>query len=291
MIRIHMNPAIGAKRLLSLNRADLERFRTDLREKVNRKTGKPLAPKTVNLVLAQLKQMLAAAVAWGLIPQNPAVALKAFKLDEQAFQFWTETERDYFLRFAKQHDPALTELVAVAVHTGLRRGELAGLTVGQLNFDRRLILVEAVYCFKTGQRYMRTKNRRIGWVPMNEVVLQTLADRRLMHRTAPVFTPEVFQHLVQRFKRLARKVGVKEIRFHDLRHTFASNLCTAGVELYRVQRMLRHETPEMTQRYAHLADWKLQEAVDSLIVAHKGGTQVDSKPRITQGNQPHTLEP
>ena len=63
------------------------------------------------------------------------------------------------------------------------------------------------------------------------------------------------------FRRACESVGVTNVRFHDLRHTFASALVQRGVDLYRVQRLLGHRDGQMTQRYAHLAPENLREAV------------------------------
>lgn len=63
------------------------------------------------------------------------------------------------------------------------------------------------------------------------------------------------------FLRACRRAGILDIRFHDLRHTFASSLVQRGVDLYRVQRLLGHRTAQMTQRYAHLIPDNLREAV------------------------------
>ncbi len=63
------------------------------------------------------------------------------------------------------------------------------------------------------------------------------------------------------FRRACESVGVTNVRFHDLRHTFASALVQKGVDLYRVQRLLGHRDGRMTQRYAHLAPENLREAV------------------------------
>lgn len=271
-IRIHLLPMLGAERLRAITRVDIMACRERLRVSEHPKTRQPLRPKTVNLVLGTLKRMLAVAVDWELIPSSPGAGVPFVKVPEQAMQFWTAAERDRFLRFALQADPAFAELVLVAVHTGLRRGELAGLTVSQLDFERRLIRVDATYCFKAKERFGRTKTGRMGHVPMNAAVHEALADRRLAATTSPVFPLEVFSHAAQKLRKLSRRAGVRPLPFHGLRHTCASLLVMDGVPLYTVQRMLRHSTPLMTQRYAHLADDQLHEAA-SRLVARAPGTQ------------------
>jgi len=271
-LRIHILPVFGAMRLREITKVDVAGFRERLRDSKHPKTGAPLKPKTVNLVLATLKRMLAVAVDWDLLPVNPAHGISAVKVPEQPFYYWTAVERDRFLRFARHEDPAFADLVLVAAHTGLRLGELAGLQVAQVDFERRLIRVDATYCFRARQRLERTKTGRMGYVPMNEPTFEALADRRLAATFAPVFPPELFRHAPQRLRRLAKRAGVRPIPFHGLRHTCASIMVMDGVPLYTVQRMLRHASPIMTQRYAHLADDQLHEAA-SRLVARSAGTQ------------------
>lgn len=118
---------------------------------------------------------------------------------------------------------------------------------------------------------MRTKNRAIGHVPMDTEVCQALQRCRLMAPTASVFRLEAFKHLAQRLRKLAKVVGVKPIRFHDLRHTFGSQLAMERVELSARQTLMRHKTTAMTNRYTHFAPDYLRSEIEKL--ARKGGTQ------------------
>ena len=66
------------------------------------------------------------------------------------------------------------------------------------------------------------------------------------------------------FHYTARKAKVEDFRFHDLRHTFATRLVQSGKDLYKIQRLLGHKTPSMTQRYAHHYPESLRDAVEVL---------------------------
>jgi integrase len=66
------------------------------------------------------------------------------------------------------------------------------------------------------------------------------------------------------FRRACKKAGIEDLHFHDLRHTFATRLIQAGVDLYTVQRLLGHKTPKMTQRYAHHSMESLRASVEVL---------------------------
>jgi integrase len=271
LIRIHLKPSLGRVKLCGLTRPRLEEFRRELRERQHPRTGKQLATKTVNIVLSLVKNMLGTAVAWELLGVNAAAALKLFKMPEQEFAYWPEDERDFFLRKAREKDEAFAELCLVAAHTGLRRGELAALERRQLDFERRMITVGSSHCFKSGERLERTKTGRIRHVPMREVVYRALLSRKLQAPTAKVFGPAVLLHSSRRLRRLARQVGATPLRFHDLRHTFASNLVREGLPLYTVQRLLGHTTATMTQRYAHLSPDDLRAALG--VPVNQKGTE------------------
>lgn len=268
-IRVHMLPTLGDIRLCQLKPAMLEEWRRNVRTRKDKRTEKPLSPKTVNLVIALLRKMMFTAVKWGLLSESPAKGLDAYPLAEKAVRYWTMEERDRFLRFAKNLDPAFTELATVALFTGLRRGELAGLRRHQVDFDRGVIRVDAVHCFRSKHRIERTKNGKVGWVPMTAEVRHALRDRVHMNMEAPVFAPEVFHDALRKFHRLTQAAGCRQIRFHDMRHTFASCLVVQGVDLYRVQRLMRHETAAMTQRYAHLSIDDLKDAADQISGARR----------------------
>ena len=72
------------------------------------------------------------------------------------------------------------------------------------------------------------------------------------------------------FKRASRKAGIENLRFHDLRHDFASNLVQAGIDIYTVKELLGHKDLRMTVRYCHLASENLREAIKVLDKRESG---------------------
>ena len=144
----------------------------------------------------------------------------------------------------------------VAAQTGLRQSNIVGLTLPQLDFTRNLIIVP------------RTKNGEPVCIPMTSVVRSTLL-KVLQERTVAssyVFCDEAGQPHTGRkvsmaFKRACERAGIVNLRFHDLRHDFATSLVQAGVDLYRVQKLCGHKDQRMTQRYAHLLPETLREAI------------------------------
>lgn len=282
-IRVHLKPQLGELRLIELQKPKLLSWRDSLQHWVAKKTGQPIKPKTRNNAIGLLKKMLQTAVEWDYLPANPAASLKAYPVDEVEIDYWTGEERDRFWRFARQESPEFAKICIFAALTGLRRGEIAGLQRHQLNFDARTILVNAKYCFKKNQRRLRPKGKTWETVPMNSEVAKLLEDRKLLLPEAPVFEKELLRHAAVTLRRLCEKIGARPIRFHGLRHTFGSSLAMAGVDSYTRQRLMRHKTPAMTQRYSHLAPSHLAEAAEVVVTGARKPARGDSKSELSSG--------
>jgi integrase len=285
-IRHYLEPRFGKRRLSDLTEDDLEGLKRELRKR--------LKPKTVNNVVGLAKKILKTAVKWKVLRASPWAGVEPLKVGKAAVGYWTPAERDEFLVKAGAVAPELALLVAVACFTGLRRGELGGLTWAQVDFDTRLLRVDAVYCFKTHRRIGRTKGTLdVEYVPLNAAALGYL--RRLEQLTGGrgyVFDTQLVRHANERLERLCRRLNLKRVRFHDLRHTFGTTLAMANVELSKRQRLMRHKTVAMTDRYTHLAPDFLRDAVES--IARKPGTdlapvEVAAQPSARENRR--TMEP
>lgn len=266
-IRAHLEPVFGDVKLTDLNEGHLKAVRVEMQRK-----GR--APKTIKNVLALAKAILNMATESqdGSPPPlsaSPFAKVKLGRIGKQPFAYWTPDERDAFIRFCRQHDEAFAKLVTVACFTGMRRGELAGLQRYQLDFDQRLIQVSASYNFMVRERLNRTKSGDAEWVPMNDAAYEALKDKRLLAPTDQVFVV-CNRKAAKKLARYAKRFGVRPIRFHDLRHTFASCLAMAGVPLYDIQKLMRHKEITMTQRYAHLSPQHLHGSSNALC-GEKGG--------------------
>lgn len=250
-------PALGKLKLSQIHKSHL----LDLKVEWNRKG---LKPKSVNYYLGFAKKLMATAVEWDLLPENPWRNVKRMKGAERTnFDFWTLEEMEAFQAKAITIDPKLTRIVVVAFHTGLRAGELAALTKRDLDFKLNQICVRATVGLQSGVRYERTKNGKVQYVPMNATARAALAPARF-GEDGPVFDLAYFWTLCRKFRRLAKKAGARPIRFHDLRHSFASNLAMAGVDLMQIQKLMRHASYQMTLRYAHIHPDHLQGATEVL---------------------------
>jgi integrase len=165
---------------------------------------------------------------------------------------------------ACQHDfhPQLYHFTRLLLLTGARKGE--ALKANWNNFDlHRKVWTVAV-----------SKSGRPRRIVLNQAAvdlireLKTEAERKghPLHPNSPVFfnprTRERYQSFYAAWHRARAEAELPDVRFHDLRHTFASMLINEGVSLYEVQRLLGHHHITMTERYSHLLPDTLQERVE-----------------------------
>ena len=215
---------------------------------------------TVNRELCCLKNMLRKAVEWGYIKQNPAAGIKQFKETPKAARYLTSEECSALLAACPDH---LYPIVVLALNTGMRKGELLHLQWEDVDFRRGTITVR-------NRRDFHTKNYEDRVIPMNDEVREVL--RKLpRHIRSPYVFPSIadpegnaYNDVKRSFTSAVKRSRIEHVRFHDLRHTFASHLVMAGVDIRTVQTLLGHKDISTTMRYAHLAPDHLKGAVERL---------------------------
>lgn len=255
----HVKASFGDMPVDQVSEEDCAGFRKHLVE------VQQLKPAYANLIIETFRTLTALAHRRGLIEVDPWIEVKRIPVAEQAFGFWTPLERDRFLNVARRIDPEFAALATVALHTGLRWGELRALRRKHLDFDGGRILVVSNFRPAVARIVETTKTRTNGVVPMNDLVRRTLADRQLTAPEEPVFSARILEAAGRyRLPAVAKIAEVKPIRFHDLRHTFASCLAMAGVPLIEIQKLMRHKSIQTTMRYAHLCEAHLALAVNRL---------------------------
>jgi integrase len=201
---------------------------------------------------------------WQLIRQSPFEFFRIPAANNQRVRYLEEAE---FEKLCSKCSPWLRQIVLLARHTGIRRGNILGLTWSQVDLDRRVINLD------------RTKNGQRLTVPLGSVAFEVLDEIRkgkvvymqcpyVFHQGGKPYSP---WRLSMAFKRACKRAGITNFRFHDLRHDFASNLVQKGNDVYVVQQLLGHKDGRMTQRYAHLRLENLRRAVETLERGHKKG--------------------
>lgn len=245
----------GDKALASYNIRDVETYKS--------KRLDTCSPVTFNIAFRTLKAAFNRAVRWELIKENPFSKSKQVRVPEKPFVHFT---RDEFVRFiASVNEPVLKDLFCFAVLTGMRQGEIVNLQWSNIDFDQKLIRI-------TNQDGFLTKTGRSRSVPMNNDVFELL--KRLKSQVtedANVFVREgekLKQSYVEhKFKQYVRAAGLRDdLKFHSLRHTFATWLVQSGASIYEIQKLLGHSDIKTTQIYAHLAASELHATVNRISI-------------------------
>jgi integrase len=257
------------KMLGTIRRADVEAFQAALgsmnAEGKNEHT--PLKAATINRHMATLKHLLSTAEAWEVIADNPARRVKLHKENNRRLRYLTHEELKALLVACPSSD--LRAMVTLAVNTGMRKGEVFGLTRDSVNLRERFLEL-------TDQ-----KNGERGIIPLNETAISVL--RSIPHRIdSPFIFPgkekgKPYCDLYRQFEKAVKAAGLKGVTFHILRHTAASHLVMAGVDLATVKEIMRHKTIDMTLRYSHLAPAHKKAAVEALAKSLAGPVEDGEK--------------
>jgi integrase len=261
MIRVHCLPVVGQKPVHEIGIKEANLILMNLRAKGNNAQG-------INHIITVLKQILKDAEREGVIERSGLTHLKRLKVSDNVWAYWEEMEINRF--FLKIKALPLYPLFATAIYTGMRRGELSGLKWDCVDFARNQLIVKRVRD-RNGLRDT-TKTGKSRLVPINPSLYPILLKlwQNRSDDTQLVFTKEDggdlnAHHLGRDFDSYQASVeGLKRIRFHDLRHTFASQFVMKGGNIYTLREILGHTDVKMTQRYAHLSPEHLRGATDFL---------------------------
>jgi len=190
-----------------------------------------------------LRSLFNRAIEWGKFDgPNPLAKVRQGREPQHRLRFLTKQEISQLLAACS---PRIFPIVACALLTGMRRGEILGLTWETVDLTQDVIyLVET----KSG------KPRELPISPKLAVILRQLRGNRTAGKLFEI-TQDV---LHTDFQATLARAGIREFRFHDLRHTFASHFVMRTNDLPSLQKLLGHHSPAMTQRYAHLSKGHLQ---------------------------------
>jgi len=200
-----LDAEFGTKNLQDITTWQIEKFKASRREKL-----KPV-----------LKRVFSRALEWKKIRENPARKIGKLKGEVKRVRFLMPGEVQTLL---SNCDDRIRPVVTVAVHAGMRRGEILSLKWDQINFDQKFISL------------FDKKNHDRREVPINETVKEILKGRESDHEL--VFHDCSRSVIQESFHEALERSGINDFRFHDLRHTFASNLVMSGHDLNTVRELL-----------------------------------------------------
>jgi integrase len=176
-------------------------------------TKKLISPTTVNKEVALLKAMLTKAITWGYLDVNPLRSVKKLQEPDGRLRYLDTEEIDRLLTACPAH---LHPIVVCALHTGMRRGEILGLTWDRVDMRQRFVHLS------------KTKTRKSRSIPINDPLLEVLRHLPRHLGTDYVFwnheTETRFVSIKKAWRTALKKAKITSFRFHDLRHTFASHV-------------------------------------------------------------------
>jgi len=287
--RIHILPELGKLRLDEITREELKEFVALL-------VTKNLARASIRIIVSELSAVLNHAVEDAVINSNPATRLGKFykqaPVMHEEVQPLTAEEVVLFLQTVKRHSPKYYPLFLCAIHTGLRSGELAGLQWLDIDFHGKFVVVRRPIVH--GQIHL-TKSDKIRRVDLSDDLLAVLQELRRQRKEKWLAkgrneipdwvscnregNPLDMHNVKNRhFYKCLEKAGLRRIRFHDLRHTFASLLIQNGESLAYVKDQLGHSSIKLTvDVYGHLVPGANRQAVNKLPSLNDSRTRKDEK--------------
>jgi len=261
----------GEKLLSEITSWHVEKYKAMRKEEIvkrntNRSPGdKQFSLATVNRELTCLKHMFNKAIEWNGAEKNPVSKVKFFKENNGRLRYLFLEE---IIRLIDCCPPHLKPIVITAVCTGLRKGEIVNLKWDDVDFRNRILYIET------------TKNGEKREVAMNDYLTETLKSIKRNDVSLYVFCDKEgkpYYDFRKSFATALEKAGIKDFRFHDLRHSFASNLIMKGVDLTTVRELLGHKSIDMTLRYSHLSPDHKSKAVKVMDSLMGMDTNMDTK--------------
>lgn len=216
------------------------------------------APATYNRYRALVSAVFSLAIRNGKGATNPVRGTKHRIENNARVRYLTDEEEESLMNHVRANCPQRETEIVVALHSGMRRSEQymttacpdGGLKWTHIDFRNGLITLP------------RSKHGEARHIPMNSFLKETLVRVRKSATSAYVFPVDPPDEW---FPEMCKGAKIEDFTWHCLRHTFASRLVMAGVDLRTAQELMGHKTITTTMRYAHLAPKHQAEAVERLV--------------------------
>ena len=260
ILSVHLVPYFGEAKLSEISRKNIQDFVKDLVD-----WGR-LSPKSIHNILSVLREILVDAQADGSLIRNPYLKIEKPAIVKSEVG---PLERHEIELFLQNCEPENRALFYTAIFTGMRHGELLGLKWGDIDWANGQILVRrSLYKGRFQEPKSRSSKRKIDMGPsLGEVLKRYKAEQSKIRLKAgkewvdndllfcrPEGGPLDADNLYHRdFKRILKRAGLRQIRIHDLRHTFAASLIKAAHHPKYIQNQMGHYSITVTMDlYGHL---------------------------------------
>lgn len=287
LVRLYIIPALSTMALQKLSAAQIQALYSSLLTGGGGRSGKGLAPRTVRYIHAILRRAMREALALGLVARNVTEAVSPPKAPRPPVKSWDAADLRRFMAVAQED--GYSPLWLLAVHTGMRQGELLGLRWQDVDLDRGVAhVVQALPTVRQGVQFSQPKTasgRRT--IALDATCIAALREHKarqnerrlaigvLWHDydlviASAIGTPLNHTNVYHRFIKLVAIAGVPRIPFHGLRHTHATLLMAAGVHPKVVSERLGHADISLTlSTYSHVLPQMQQEAAAIFYAAMK----------------------
>ena len=226
-----------------------------------------VSPSTVNREISCLRHIFNMAIKWGKLEHNPTKKIKFFK-EPDPTENMRILAREEEKRLIEASTITLRPIIITALNTGMRKAEVLNLTWDRVDFEQRMIFIT------------NTKSGKSRTIPMNDYLTNTLkCVKTISHRVFCNKKGKPLATINRCFYEAVKKAGIGRLRFHDLRHTFASRLIMKGVDLVTVKELLGHSSINMTMRYAHPTSDHKKWAIEVLNL-DTNGHHMDTKLKV-----------
>ena len=278
MVKNQVKPFIGGKQIASLTTADMQKFYNKIKKEGRVREhpihGKTLADSMVRGVHMMLHEALDVAVRERLLVKNPTNGTTVPKCNYPEKQILGDDQLETFLKAIKGHE-YWCDFFYVEVMTGLRRGEICGLKWQDVNFEENKLQVKRSVSVKKGggvsigETKTETGVRSILMPPSVAEVLQNRKQTAItewvfpnfMHPEQPISPATAYRKL----KVILKNAELPLIRFHDLRHTFATHATQGGVDPKTLAGILGHTNASFTlDTYTHVTS-DMQKAASNIV--------------------------
>ena len=229
--------SFGGRLLKDINPAMVEAYKQERKCAISFR-GKPTKPATVNRELTTFKTIFNKAVRNGKAEKNPAHGVKPFKENNARDRILSPEEYVRLLAHCSDH---VRPVVRLGYFTAMRRGEILGLTWGQIDLKEGFIKLEA----------WDTKTEDPRLVPLNKELLEMFKAMPRGLPMTPVFTYKgrSMAEMHRSFVTACRNAGIGDFTFHDLRHTAINNWRLQGHDYFRIMAASGHKTMSVFKRY------------------------------------------
>ena len=272
LISMHIVPTLGERYISEVGRREIQEFLTQQKKDGNMRNGEKLSATSTNMMLSILNLAFEYACDMEYIEENPCVRVRRTKAETKKIEAFTVEEQRAIEHEIARSDDRRLHGILLCLYTGLRIGELLGLTWNDVDFERGVI--------KISKTVYREKDENGIWqicvdtpktkasdrvIPLPEYITNMLRQDAETTQTPYVVENKKGERMSIRsyqyiFEKLTERAGVRKLNFHALRHTFATRAIECGIDIKTVADIMGHQHASITlNRYAHcMLDHKIE---------------------------------